>query len=78
MVKQNQKASVSPIPSEQSGSAGRGAYGSDTPAEEETAAIIAVLSLMQREATREATGPRTSAWARAGRREAVRPWTGKE
>jgi hypothetical protein len=45
------------------------------PSMEETAAIIAVLSLMQTEAPADQEAPRASAWARAGRREAVRPWT---
>jgi hypothetical protein len=48
------------------------------PSAEEAAAIIAVLSLMQREAPSGTEVPRTSAWARAGRREAVRPWTRQE
>ncbi len=48
------------------------------PSPEEAAAIIAVLSLMQPEAPTGAGAPRASAWARAGRREAVRPWTRQE
>ena len=50
----------------------------DVPGDEEAAAIIAVLSLMRTDAPLEANTPRASAWARAGRREAVRPWPGKE
>lgn len=41
---------------------------------EETAAMVAVLALMQTETSLDTEPPSMSAWARAGRREAVRPW----
>jgi hypothetical protein len=48
------------------------------PSGEAAAAIIAVLSLMQAETPSGTEVPRASAWARAGRQEAVRPWTRQE
>jgi hypothetical protein len=48
------------------------------PTEEETAAIMAVVTLLQADEPQEARAPRMSAWAQAGRREAVRPWTRQE
>ena len=78
MVEQDHTPGVSPVPPEKSRDRGGAASGPDTPVEEETAAIIAVLSLMTTEDSSEEITPQISAWARAGRREAVRPWTGKE
>lgn len=45
------------------------------PTLEETAAIVAVLMLTQREAPPVEGRPRSSAWKQVGRREAVRSWT---
>lgn len=44
------------------------------PLAEEAAAIVAVLTLLQAEAPPGTAAPRVSAWAQAGRREALRPW----
>jgi hypothetical protein len=54
------------------------ACNAEGPTLEKAAAIAAVLALMQAEAHPEADPPRASAWARAGRREAVRPWPERE
>ena len=48
------------------------------PSAEEAAAIVAVLSLMQAEPHPGTEAPSASAWARAGRREAIRPWARQE
>lgn len=49
--------------------------GTAAPTAEETAAIVAVLALVQAEEPKVEDSPRPSSWARAGRRDAVRPWT---
>ena len=78
MVKQESTSSVSTTATEKLRDGRTTSFSTDAPTDEETAAIIAVLSLMQVEAPTEPSASQTSAWARAGKREAVRPWTGKE
>ncbi len=68
----------SPILLSKTGVRREAACTAEGPTLEETAAIAAVLALMQAEAPPEVDPPRASAWARAGRREAVRPWPEQE
>jgi hypothetical protein len=68
----------SPRSQASSGVGGNSTCGAEGPTAEETAAIVTVLALLQTDATPEAEPPGMSAWARAGRREAARPWTKQE
>jgi hypothetical protein len=60
---------------ESAGSPRPGACSPEPPTEEEVAAIMAVLMLIQAESAPVPEAPRVSAWARAGKREAVQSWT---
>jgi hypothetical protein len=77
-AEQEPDAHLFPVGSVSSEAVFGGDCGTELPTAEETAAIVAVLSLMQEEPPQAAESVRTSPWARAGRREAVRPWTKPE
>ncbi len=78
MTEQESISHSSHVRHAKSGLGGSDANSSEGTSLAETAAMVAVLALMPVEASVGAEPPRMSAWARAGRREAVRPWKKQE
>jgi hypothetical protein len=78
MAEQEPANASAPVSPTRSQAGKRSAHDTKGATPEVAAAIVAVVALTQAEALPEAEPPRASAWARAGRREAVRAWTKPE